>query len=141
MGIAGYLYKYFGKDSAIHTFTLIPAHTQSLSELSANTPAPMLADTSPLLPEDGRAGGVCCFLSHRLQGFMYGLLGSTRMLSMYSYMQPSNSAAVSDYLLYVTTAGDIGTVETYTIRNVLCLEGGRDTSNGRWIRFLLGSIG
>eukprot|EP00041_Stephanoeca_diplocostata_P029429 m.868245 g.868245 ORF g.868245 m.868245 type:complete len:1261 (-) comp23559_c0_seq1:463-4245(-) len=122
-----YLYKYFGKDSAIHTFTLIPAHTQSLSQLSANTPAAMLAATSPLLPEDGRAGGVCCFLSHRLQGFMYGLLGATRMLSMYSYMQPSNSAAVSDYLLYVTTAGDIGTVETYTIRNVLCLEG--DSSN------------
>lgn len=120
-----YLYKSF-RDSgmAIHTLSLLPAHTERLADLCNRKPQTGKASTSPLLPSgDGISNGVCCFLSHELSGYMYGFVrGATRLLTSYSYTQPSNCAAISDYLLFVTAAGDIGHVEAYTIRNVVDMD-------------------
>ena len=76
-----------GSKNALHTLILLPAHTQSLTELSANLARTANTGDSPLLPNALSSGGVCCFLSHEHQGYMYGLHGSTKQLSTYSYMQ------------------------------------------------------
>eukprot|EP00040_Diaphanoeca_grandis_P028685 m.166479 g.166479 ORF g.166479 m.166479 type:complete len:1175 (-) comp31429_c1_seq3:221-3745(-) len=116
-----YLYKSFNTQK-IHTLKLIAAHAARLSDLCEGTRKSNMTSASPLLPSGAVSGAVCCFVSHELQGFMYGFIRGTRLLSTYSYMQPSNSASISDYLLFITTAGDIGHVESYTIRNVLDID-------------------
>lgn len=107
------LYRRFGTTSTeLHTLKLIPSFNLN-DEVSEET------NTDSLLSPLGHAAaGVCCFMSHSRNGYMYSLGSSTLLLSDYTYKSEGCKAtALNDYLLYVTTPE--GCVDTYTIRNVL----------------------
>eukprot|EP00039_Didymoeca_costata_P001034 m.49128 g.49128 ORF g.49128 m.49128 type:complete len:1191 (+) comp10599_c0_seq1:214-3786(+) len=96
-----FLFRKFPDDTHLHTLSLIPTY-------------PGVSESAQL-----NAHGVCCFLSHEACGYMYDVSEETRLLSDYIYQRPSNHAAISQFLLYVSSAGSLGGIDVYTIRNAL----------------------
>jgi hypothetical protein len=119
-----------------HTFTLLPAHNRVDTSLACPfqpaTPSPSSSSSS-----SNSDGGVCCFLSTALDGWLYQLARPSLLLAQYFYQRPTNAACITDYLvrvlvgtvftwltcrlaqLHVCVAGFDGGIDTYTIRNAL----------------------
>lgn len=126
-GCECFLRRRLEESSNIHTLCLKLSYAGDLDEAVSRTSfAPTedasIAGSSPLAPLSQLALGVCCFISDQRQGLMFDVTKTTSLLSTYTYIRPSNAAAVSDYLLYVTNTTESGGnglsgVDAYTIRN------------------------
>jgi hypothetical protein len=119
-----FLFRKFADNIELHTLTLSPTY---IGELGVDTKAAFTAESmarQSMLHGSGHiTRGVNCFFSHAHHGFMYDVTEETTLVADYLYPRETNFAAVSQFLLYVSSvsnpSGTGGGVDVYTIRNTL----------------------
>lgn len=121
-----FLFRKFADNVTLHTLTLSPTYVGELGAVDLSSTAAggaggMGTRQSMLHGSGLLARGVSCFFSHAHHGFMYDVTEETAMVANYVYTRETNFAAISQFLLYVSSVGPGGGggVDVYTIRNAL----------------------